>query len=82
MSSLLIFFLIFRPENEIAFSVLFIIRPKTDNPFTVGLYIKSTSDERMQRKLKPLVIARSDATVLRRIPHTSSCHNTLLSESQ
>jgi len=55
---------------------------KKENPFTVGLYIKSTSDERMQRKLKPLVIARSDATVLRRIPHTSSCHNTPLSESQ
>ena len=36
MSDLFSFF-DFRPENEIAFSVLFIFRPKKENPFTVGL---------------------------------------------
>jgi len=31
---------IFRPENEIAFSVHFIFQSKKENPFTVGLYVQ------------------------------------------
>jgi len=37
-----LFFIIFRPENEIAFSVLFIFQPKKENTFTVSLYFDNS----------------------------------------
>jgi len=43
------YFLYFSARNEIAFSVLFISRPKKENPFTVGLYSQGVSASAMCR---------------------------------